>query len=95
MIGKFGSSWTTTNLIPKLQNYLAQPKISYLQRMCILNSVAVCAKYLNPVQIYELIFPCLIKCLKDKVPNVRFFTIKMLETTMTYADDNLKEKIKR
>ncbi len=63
--------------------------------MCILNSMAVCAKFLNPLQIYELIYPSLIKCLKDKVPNVRFFTIKMLEILMTFADENLKEKIKR
>jgi hypothetical protein len=63
--------------------------------MCILNSLAVCAKYLNPLQIYELIFPSLSKCLKDKVPNVRFFTVKMFENIVTYADDNLKEKIKR
>ena len=95
IIAKFGSSWTTTSLLPKLQSYLAQPKISYLQRMCVLNSMAVCAKYLNSVQIYELIFPSMVKYLKDKVANVRFFSIKMLEILMTYSDDNLKEKIKR
>ena len=62
--------------------------------MCVLNSMAVCAKYLNSGQIYDLIFPALAKCLKDKVANVRFFSIKMLEILMTYSDDNLKDKIK-
>ena len=41
LIAKFGSSWTQITLIPKLQNFLTQPKISYLHRMCVLNSLAV------------------------------------------------------
>jgi hypothetical protein len=41
IIAKFGSSWTTMTLIPKLQSVLTQPKISYLHRMCVLNSLAV------------------------------------------------------
>ena len=41
LIQKFGSSWTTVSLIPKILNFLTQPKISYLHRMCVLNSLAV------------------------------------------------------
>jgi hypothetical protein len=41
LIAKFGASWTQITLVPKLQNYLMQPKISYLHRMCVLNSLAV------------------------------------------------------
>jgi hypothetical protein len=41
IVAKFGASWTQVTLIPKLQNFLTQPKISYLHRMCVLNSLAV------------------------------------------------------
>jgi hypothetical protein len=41
LVAKFGPSWTQITLIPKLLTFLAQPKISYLHRMCILNSLAV------------------------------------------------------
>jgi hypothetical protein len=41
LIAKFGASWTQITLVPKLQNYLMQPKISYLHRMCVLHSLAV------------------------------------------------------
>ena len=63
--------------------------------MCVLQSLAVTAKYLNSNQINELVLPQIIKSLKDKVPNVRFYCIKLLEDLMKSVDNNLKEaKIK-
>lgn len=35
------------------------------------------------------------KALKDKVANVRFVTIKLYETVISYVDGSPKEKIKR
>jgi hypothetical protein len=62
--------------------------------MCVLNSLAVCAKHLNSNQINEFIVPALAKSLKDKVANVRFFTIKLLEIVVICVDNSTKEKIK-
>jgi hypothetical protein len=77
-----------------LQGVLNQPKISYLHRMCVLHSLAVCAKYLNSNQISEFVIPPLAKSLKDKVANVRFFTIKLFELVVTSVDGTTKDKIK-
>ncbi len=62
--------------------------------MCIINSLAVCSGALNNGQITELILPTLIKCLKDKVPNIRFTTIRMFGIVMKNCDNTTKEKIK-
>ena len=57
--------------------------------------IKVCCKLLNSNQINELVLPSIIKYLKDKVANVRFFCIKLLEDTVKYVDSNTKEgKIK-
>ena len=62
--------------------------------MCVLNSLAVCSRYLNSNLINEFIIPSLNKSLKDKVANVRFFTIKLFEIVVTNVDSSTKEKIK-
>jgi len=95
LITKFGNSWVINSLVPKLLTHLQQPKVSYLHRMCILASLSVCSKTLNSNQINELVLPSVLKYLKDKVPNVRFFCIKILEDVVKYVDNNTKEgKIK-
>ena len=63
--------------------------------MCVLNSLAICAKYLSSNQINEFILPSLAKTLKDKVANVRFFTVKLFEIVVVYVDNTTKEKIKK
>lgn len=93
--GKFGASWITSNLIPKLMNYLTQSKTSYIHRMVVLSSVAVCAKSLNANQINEHVIPNLIKNLKDKIPNVRFFLVKTFQSLANLTDNIGKEKLKR
>lgn len=93
LIEKFGNNWVNTSLIPKLQSFLLQNKSSYLNRMCVLNSLAVCGEYMEPKSINELLLPLLLKNLKDKIPNVRFFTIKLFQTIYPKCDSEGKEKI--
>lgn len=73
--------------------------------MCILHCLSVkninlfflfqvCSRNLNSNQIGEFILPHLLKSLKDKVPNVRFFSIKLFEIIITNCDQATKEKIK-
>lgn len=94
LTAKFGSSWTINNLIPKLMNYLSQPKTSYLHRMAVLSSIAACAKSLNPTQAYDNVVANLFKYIKDKIPNVRFYVIKILATLGPYLDSTGKDKVK-
>jgi len=93
LIKQFGTSWVTTSLIPKLQSHLAGQKISYLNRMCMIHSVCVCAEYLDTKQNSEFIVPILTKGLKDKIPNVRFYTIKLIEKIYKNLDSSSKSKL--
>jgi len=92
LTAKFGPTWTTTSLIPKLLNFLNQPKTSYLQRMTVISSIAACAKCLNQNQVTEYIIKNLLTYLKDKIPNVRFFLIKILMNLGPYTDNAGKDK---
>ena len=93
LIKQFGSGWVTGNLIPKLQSHLSGQKISYLNRMCMIHSVCVCAEYLDNKQNAEFIVPILTKGLKDKIPNVKFYTIKLIEKIKDKLDSNSKTKL--
>ena len=94
LTNKFGSSWTTNNLIPKLLNYLSQPKTSYLHRMAVLSSIAMCAKSLNNNLAGEHVVTNLLKFLKDKIPNVRFYLLKLLGSVGPFLDSTTKDKVK-
>ena len=93
LIPQFGISWVTTGLIPKLQSHLSTPKISYLNRMCMIHSVVVCAEYLEAKQNADFIVPILNKGLKDKIPNVRFYTIKLIEKIYKNLDSSSRSKL--
>ena len=93
LIKQFGTTWVTSSLIPKLQSHLSGQKISYLNRMCMLHSVCVCAEYLDAKQNAEFIVPLLSKGLKDKIPNVRFYTIKLIEKIFKNLDTTSKSKL--
>ena len=93
-MNKFGATWTTSTLIPKLLNYLTQPKTSFIHRMTVFACIAACAKYLSPNQNNEFVIPHLTKHLKDKIPNVRFFLIKKLSTLGPNLDNSGKDKVK-
>ena len=93
LIQKFGSAWIISNLVPKLQSFLSTPKLSYLHRMCIIHSLCVCSSYLDPKQNTELIVPVILKCLKDKISNVRFYTIKLVQKIFKNFDSGSKDKI--
>ena len=86
LIEKFGNGWAASSLVPKLQSYLGQSKISYLNRMCILNSIGVCGEYLEPKNLNDQVIPIFLKSLKDKIPNVRFFCIKLLQNIFKKFD---------
>ena len=93
LIKQFGTPWVTSSLIPKLQSHLSGQKISYLNRMCMIHSVCVCAEYLDAKQNAEFIVPILAKGLKDKIPNVRFYTIKLIEKLYKNLDSSSKSKL--
>ena len=93
LIPQFGISWVTTGLIPKLQSHLSTPKISYLNRMCMIHSVCACAEYLDAKQNADFVVPVLNKGLKDKIPNVKFYTIKLIEKIYKYLDSSSKSKL--
>ena len=93
LIKQFGTTWVTSSLIPKLQSHLSGQKISYLNRMCMIHSVCVCAEYLDTKQNAEFIVPILTKGLKDKIPNVRFYTIKLIEKIIKNLDSSSKSKL--
>lgn len=93
LIQKFGSNWVVTSLVPKLQSFYATPKLSYLNRMCIIHSICICAEFLEPKQNADLILPIIIKGLKDKVSNVKFYTIKLMEKYYKSFDNNSRSKI--
>ena len=93
LIQKFGNSWLVSSLIPKLQSFLSAPKLSYLNRMCIIHSISVCAEFLEPKQNNELVLPVLIKGLKDKISNVKFYTIRLIEKIYKFLDSGSKSKI--
>lgn len=90
---KFGSAWIVSSLIPKLQSFLTAPKISYLNRMCIIHSVCVCSQFLDNKQNNEFILPILLKGLKDKISNVKFYTTKLTKGIFGNFDASGKEKI--
>ena len=93
LIKQFGPNWVTSSLIPKLQSHLSGQKISYLNRMCMIHSVCVCAEFLDAKQNTEFIVPILSKGLKDKIPNVRFYTIKLIEKIYKNLDSSSKTKL--
>ena len=90
---KFGSAWIVSTLIPKLQSFLTTPKISYLNRMCIIHSVCVCSYFLDTKQNNEFILPILVRGLKDKISNVKFYTVKLTKAIYGNLDMGGKEKI--
>ena len=90
---KFGSAWIVSSLIPKLQSFLTTPKISYLNRMCIIHSVCVCSHFLDTKQNNEFILPILVRGLKDKISNVKFYTVKLTKAIYGNFDMGGKEKI--
>ena len=93
LIQKFGISWVATGLVPKLQSFLSTPKLGYLNRMCIIHSICVCAEYLDAKQNADLVVPVLLKGLKDKISNVKFYTIKLIEKFYKNLDSSSKNKI--
>ena len=93
LIKQFGNNWVITSLLPKLQNLLNQNNISYLNRMCMIHSIVICAEFLENKQNEEFILPIINKALKDNIPNVRFYTIKLIEKIWNYFDINSKKKL--
>ncbi|MCQ2816675.1 MAG: hypothetical protein MJ252_05335 [archaeon] len=92
LIEKFGSTFIVNTLIPKLMSVLQQGKTSYLNRLCAINSLAVCGEFLEHKQLNEALLPILLKSLKDKIANVRFVTIKTLQKIYKNFDSNGKDK---
>lgn len=54
----------------------------------------MCAKSLNNNQAGEHVVANLLKFLKDKIPNVRFYLIKCLTNIAPYLDSTTKDKVK-
>ena len=58
-----------------------------------IHSVCVCAEYLDAKQNAEFVVPILNKGLKDKIPNVKFYTIKLIEKIYKHLDSSSKSKL--
>ena len=93
LIKQFGNNWVIKDLIPKLTSNLNGQNISYLNRMCIIHSVVTCAQFLDEKQNEEFIEPILNRGLVDNIPNVKFYTIKLIETIWKYFDESSKNKL--
>ena len=93
LIQQFGNNWVISSLIPKLNNCLSEPKNSYLNRMCIIHSVIICAEFLDNKQNNEYILPIINQGLKDKISNVKFYTIKLIEKVWKFFDLNSQKRI--
>ena len=93
LIKQFGNNWVIKDLIPKLTSNLNGQNISYLNRMCIIHSVVTCVQFLNEKQNEEFIEPILNRGLVDNIPNVKFYTIKLIETIWKYFDESSKNKL--
>ena len=93
LIKQFGNKWIINSLIPKLQNQLNQKGINYLNRMCIIHSLMICAEFMDYKQNDEFIMPIIIKGLEDKIPNVRFYSIKLIKKIWKFFDENIKKKL--
>ncbi len=61
--------------------------------MCIIHSLCVCSSFLEPKQNRVLIVLMLVKGLKDKICNVRFYTIKLAQKIFKNFDSGSKDKI--
>ena len=93
LIKQFGNNWVIKDLIPKLTSNLNGQNISYLNRMCIIHSVITCAQFLDEKQNEEFVEPILNRGLVDSIPNVKFYTIKLIETIWKYFDESSKNKL--
>ena len=93
LIKQFGNNWVIKDLIPKLTSNLNGQNISYLNRMCIIHSVVTCTQFLDEKQNEEFIEPILNRGLVDNIPNVKFYTIKLIETIWKYFDESSKNKL--
>lgn len=93
LIQSFGNSWIVSTLIPKLQTMMQQGKTSYLNRLSIVHSLCICGEYLDPKSINDALIPLLLKCLKDKISNVRFVTIRNIQKILKNFDNSGKDKI--
>lgn len=93
LIQAFGNNWILSYLVPKIQTIIFQNKCSYLTKLCGLESLEICGEYLDAKQMNDSIIPIFIKCLKDKIPNVRFYTIKVCQKIYNNFDAIGKEKI--
>ena len=58
-----------------------------------IHSVCVCAEYLDAKQNADCVVPILNKGLKDKIPNVKFYTIKLIEKLYKNLDSSSKSKL--
>ena len=61
--------------------------------MCIIHSVCVCSHFLDTKQNNEFILPILVRGLKDKISNVKFYTVKLTKAIYGNLDMGGKEKI--
>ena len=95
LIEKFGQAWVTSILVPKFQSFLSLPKTSYLNRMCVLHSIAVCGQYLEGnKKMGDYLLNGITKGLRDKIANVRFYTIKVFKGLYPKMDSETRDKFK-
>mmetsp|Transcript_12203 Transcript_12203/g.29007 ORF Transcript_12203/g.29007 Transcript_12203/m.29007 type:complete len:590 (+) Transcript_12203:53-1822(+) len=74
----FGATWTAEHFMPKLleQNSATQ---SYLNRLTSLHALSKVSCVLSADQVAQLVVPVLVEAMKDKVPNVKFCSCRIIK----------------
>mmetsp|Transcript_44164 Transcript_44164/g.99602 ORF Transcript_44164/g.99602 Transcript_44164/m.99602 type:complete len:592 (+) Transcript_44164:69-1844(+) len=78
IVKAFGPQWTTDHFLPRVleQNTATQ---GYLNRLTALHALSKVATVMTPEQVAKHITPVLVDAMKDKVPNVKFCSCKIIQ----------------
>ena len=85
----FGSDWVQEFVFPKMLDKIQHPH--YLFRMTILEAVAAMATVVSSEILTTVLLPEMLKCNKDKVPNVRFHVCRLMKNVIPHVDPSIVE----
>mmetsp|Transcript_18026 Transcript_18026/g.37128 ORF Transcript_18026/g.37128 Transcript_18026/m.37128 type:complete len:583 (+) Transcript_18026:215-1963(+) len=85
----FGSDWVQEFVFPKMLDKIQHPH--YLFRMTILEAVAAMATVVSSEILTTVLLPEMLKCNKDKVPNVRFHVCQLMKGLIPHVDPTIVE----
>merc|ERR1711934_931707 len=85
----FGSDWVQEFVFPQMLDKIQHPH--YLYRMTILEAVAAMATVVSSDILTTVLLPEMLKCNKDRVPNVRFHVCKLMKEVIPHVDPSIVE----